>query len=82
MAHDSYQCRNEHLTRTSPRKVFPFPTQQRNGRYYVGGALEPAEIFIRTNAQRPTDHQSIKTGNILLMISYLFICVDNIVQYR
>ncbi|XP_046638270.1 uncharacterized protein LOC124316393 [Daphnia pulicaria] len=56
MAHDSYQCQNEYVTRTAPLKVFPFPTQ-RAGKYYVGGAggdLYPEKC---PEACRPPDHK-------------------------
>lgn len=56
MAHDSYQCQNEQVTRTAPLKVFPFPTQ-RAGKYYVGGAggdLYPEKC---PEACRPPHHK-------------------------
>ncbi len=56
MAHDSYQCQNEHLTRTSPLKVFPFPTK-RNGSYYVGGAGSELYPDKCPEACRPPDHK-------------------------
>ena len=56
MAHDCYHCQNEQITKMSPLKVFPFPTQ-RDGQYYVGGVGGELYPAICPIACRPPDHQ-------------------------
>lgn len=56
MAHDSYYCSAEHITRTSYVKIFPFPTK-RNGSYYVGGVGQVLTPPICPEACRPPDHK-------------------------
>lgn len=56
MAHDSYQCEVERIKKTSPVKIFPFPTK-REGGLYVGGAGYNLYADKCPLACRPPDHQ-------------------------
>ncbi|XP_032790963.2 uncharacterized protein LOC116928020, partial [Daphnia magna] len=57
MVHDSYHCQNSvFMAKTLPMRVYPFPTQRRDG-YFIGGVGQQKISAKCPEACRPPDHK-------------------------
>ncbi|XP_032790956.1 uncharacterized protein LOC116928016 isoform X1 [Daphnia magna] len=57
MVHDSYHCQNSvFMAKTLPMRVYPFPTQRRDG-HFVGGVGQQKNPAKCPEACRPPDHK-------------------------